>query len=210
VGCAVASIHYGLAPEHPYPAGLEDCLAAYRWLLDNAAVLEIDSGRLALAGDSAGGCLAAGLARLVRDRCLPPPLFQMLVYPVTDAALETDSMRRFTDTPIWNAPLNKAMWELYLGGRRDDAAVRAAASPLRGDLAGLPEAYVEVAEFDCLRDEGVAYHRRLLECGVPSVLRETRGTIHGFEANYHSAHTRFIFAERIAFIRDRFHGRLRA
>ena len=106
--------------------------------------------------------------------------FQMLVYPVMDARMRTESMKKYTDSPIWNARLTKRMWEIYL--RNGDMGKRCYASPLEaGDFRKLPPAYVEVEQYDCLHDEGVEYFRELRKAGVPARLREVKGTFHGFD-----------------------------
>ena len=178
LGAVVATVEYRLAPEHPYPAGVEDCYAALRWLHDEASTLGVDTGRVAVGGQSAGGGLAAAVALLARDRDGPPLCFQLLGIPELDHRLETASMRTFVDTPLWNRPNAELSWRYYLGP--DPGEVSPYASPaIAEDLVGLPPAYVTAMEFDPLRDEGILYALRLMEAGVPVELHTFPGTFHG-------------------------------
>lgn len=174
----LVSVEYRLAPEHPFPAGLEDCYAALSWLASQAPALGVDPDRIGVMGQSAGGGLAAGLALLARDRSGPKLCFQLLGIPELDHRLETASMQAFVDTPLWNRPNAIMSWRAYLGN--DPGEVSAYASPsIAKDLAGLPPAYVSTMEFDPLRDEGIEYALRLLEAGVQVELHQYPGTFHG-------------------------------
>ncbi|MEI6387416.1 MAG: alpha/beta hydrolase [Spirochaetota bacterium] len=178
--CKVLFVRYRLAPKQPFPQGLEDCYASLVWARDHAAGLGIDATRMAVGGDSAGGCLAAALCLLSRDRGGPAIRFQMLIYPVTDRRLSTPSMKEFDNTPIWNSRLSSQMWAHYL--RDGDQCLPGYASPMEAEsLEGLPPAYVEIEEFDCLRDEGRAYAQRLAASGVEVELNEIQGSCHGFD-----------------------------
>jgi acetyl esterase/lipase len=181
LGVAVVTVDYRLAPEHPYPAGLEDCYAGLVWVAKNADALGIDPDRIAIHGESAGGGLCAALALLARDRGGPSIAFQYLGVPELDDRLDTPSMRAFTDTPIWNRPNAIVSWDSYLGaGKRGSADVPIYAAPARAtDLTGLPPAYVSVMEFDPLRDEGIAYAQALMHAGVSVELHAFPGTFHG-------------------------------
>ena len=182
LGVVVVSVDYRLAPETPYPGPLEDCYAALQWTSNNSAQLQIDPARLAVFGLSAGGGLSAATALLARDRGGPPICFQYLGIPELDDRLQTPSMQRFVDTPMWNRPNAELSWDFYLGDQyqrgADDVPYHAA--PARAeDLAGLPPAYVSTMEFDPLRDEGVAYALKLLQAGVATELHSFPGTFHG-------------------------------
>lgn len=178
--CRVAFVDYRLALRHPFPTPAEDCFAAYRYVLDNAARLGIRRDRIAVGGDSAGGALAAACCLMARDRGVPIPCFQLLVYPVTDRRMETRSMAAFPDTPMWNGEKNKAMWQLYLP--EDADAPLEYASPMEApSLISMPNAYVETAEFDCLRDEGAAYAVALRKAGAAVEVNMTKGTVHGYD-----------------------------
>lgn len=179
-GCAVVSVDYRLAPEHPYPAAVDDCLAAVRAVVEHAAMLGVDPERVAVAGDSAGGNLAAVVSLLARDAGGPTLCAQVLIYPVTDFAFDTVSYRENGEGHL----LTRASMEWFSGhylGPTLERATEPAAAPLRAsDLAGLPPALVITAEFDPLRDEGEAYAERLRSAGVPARSTCYPGAIHDF------------------------------
>ncbi|CAL9422925.1 alpha/beta hydrolase [Streptomyces sp. enrichment culture] len=182
VKAVVVSVGYRLAPENPYPAGVEDCYAALEWLARTAGDLGADAGRIAVHGISAGGGLAAAVALMARDRGGPRLAFQYLDLPELDDRRDTLSMRRFTDTPGWNAPNAELSWRHYLGERAGSEDVPVYAAPAREkDLSGLPPAYVTALEYDPCRDEAVAYAENLFAAGVPV---ET----HVFSGAYHLAY----------------------
>jgi acetyl esterase/lipase len=174
----VVSVEYRLAPEHPFPAGLEDCYAALVWLAAEAPALGVDAQRIGVMGQSAGGGLAAGLALLARDRGGPRLCLQLLGIPELDHRLETVSMREFVDTPLWNRPSAIQSWRCYLGGSPGEVSPYASPAVAK-DLRGLPPAYVSTMEFDPLRDEGIEYALRLLQAGVAVELHHYPGTFHG-------------------------------
>lgn len=181
VGCIVVAVAYRLAPEHPFPAGLEDCYAALCWLAAEGQALGVDGRRIAVGGSSAGGTLAAALALLARDRGGPRLALQMLLYPALDDRLQTESMREFVATPAWTLADSKHMWSYYLGDLAKDAVPPYAAPARCEDLHGLSPAYLLTAELDALRDEGIDYAARLLRAGVPTELHQFAGTFHAFE-----------------------------
>ena len=176
----VASVEYRLAPEHPFPAPLEDCYAGLRWLASGAAGLGVDAGRIAIGGGSAGGGLAAGLALLARDRGEVAVRFQLLVYPMLDDRNATRSSHAITDERVWNRAANLHGWNAYLAGGAGGEGVSPYAAPARAeDLAGLPPAYVNVGALDLFVDEDVDYARRLMAAGVPTELHVYPGAFHG-------------------------------
>jgi acetyl esterase len=175
-GAIVAAIGYRLAPEHRFPAALDDALAGIRWLAAHAGELGGDRTRLAVAGDSAGGNLAAVAARRLRGDV--DLRLQALIYPVIDAGVNTPSYREFADGHGLSAASMRRFWDLYLDGA---AGSDPDASPLRADdLAGVAPALVLTAEEDVLRDEGEAYAEKLRAAGVPVEQARWPGTIHGF------------------------------
>jgi len=192
---------YRLAPEHPFPAGLEDCYATLEWLAANAGDLGVDPARIAVGGESAGGGLAAAVALLARDRQGPALSFQFLEIPELDDRLDTPSMRRFVDTPLWNRPAAEWSWKYYLSGTPEVLGLRYAAPARAEDLTGLPPAFVSTCEFDPLRDEGLIYAQRLLAAGVSTELHHYRGTFHGSELIRDADISRRMAADRIGAMR---------
>ena len=201
LGIVVVSVDYRLAPETPYPGGLEDCYSALSWMHDNVSDLNIDPERIGLFGQSAGGGLAAATALLNRDRNGPGICFQYLGIPELDDRLETPSMLQFTDTPMWNRPNAEYSWDFYLGEnyRRGAETVPYLAAPARAeDLSGLPPAYISTMEFDPLRDEGVQYALKLMQAGVPTELHSYPGTFHGSSMFAHAEISQREAAETLA------------
>jgi acetyl esterase len=177
--CIVVAVAYRLAPEHKFPAAVEDAIAATAWIAANAPRLGIDASRIAVGGDSAGGNLSAVVALDARDRGGPPLVFQFLIYPGADMAMNRPSHFRHAD----QLPLKRStmQWFVahYLRSAEDEADWRA--SPLRAaSFKGLPPALVITAGFDPLSDEGEAYADALSKAGVPVVLERFEGQIHGF------------------------------
>ena len=179
-GAIVVSVDYRLAPEHPFPAGIKDCFTALQWTAEHAGAIGIAPHQLAVGGVSAGGCLAAGVALMARDREGPSIGFQLLIYPVLDDRLSTTSMRNGVEYPIWNSRNCRDMWHHYLGDSQE--VVSPYAAPARAQtLSKLPPAYIAIAEYDPLRDEALQYAVRLLQSGVPVELHQYAGTVHGFD-----------------------------
>ena len=178
-GVTVVSVDYRLAPEDPFPAAVDDCLAAVRWVVDNAGDLGVDPSRLAVGGDSAGGNLAAVAAGRLRDDGVPVA-FQLLVYPVTDGTMGLPSYDENAEGYFLTRDTMAWFWDHYVGGEHRTNPL---ASPLHAPdeaLAGLPPALVITAEFDPLRDEGEAYGARLAGAGVATTTTRYDGVIHGF------------------------------
>jgi acetyl esterase len=178
-GAVVVSVGYRRAPEHRFPAALDDAYAVLAWTVEHAAELGIDPARIAVGGHSAGAGLAAAVALRARDQQGPPICFQLLNQPELDDRQETWSARTFTDTPWMTRDKLAATWRHYLGSQ---PATPYAAPARAAELSGLPPAYIATAEFDPLRDEAIAYGLRLLEAGVPVELHQWPGTFHGSQA----------------------------
>jgi acetyl esterase len=178
-GCRVLSIDYRLAPEHPFPAAVEDAAAAFAWAAEHASELGADPARIAVAGDSAGGNLATGVCLGARDAGGPQPAMQLLLYPVTDVVGEQASRETFAEGFLLTR--NDMQWfeDHYVPNGCDPDDPRASMMGAR-DVSNLPPAYVATAGFDPLRDEGEIYAERMREAGVSVVLRRHSGLIHGF------------------------------
>lgn len=184
-GALVVAPNYRLAPEAPFPAGLEDCYAALTWLHAHAAELGVDADRIIVMGDSGGGGLAAALALLARDRGEVPLKAQVLVYPMLD--IRTGTTAAPSDDPLTGEfVVNRALitfaWEQVRGtGALDDSQARYLSPALAPDLEALPPALIVTGALDLFRDEDIAYSQRLLRSGVPTDLQLYAGAVHGFD-----------------------------
>lgn len=178
-GCVTVSVGYRLAPEHKFPAAVQDCHAGAAWVASHAPEFGADAARLAVGGDSSGGNLAAAVTLLARERGGPALMHQLLVYPNTDYQAGTASMREINDPHFFNPAAVRWYWSLYLSSPQDGASPLA--SPLRAaDLRGLPDATIITAQYDPLRDEGELYADRLRQAGVDVELGRFTGMMHGF------------------------------
>ncbi|MFF7725745.1 alpha/beta hydrolase [Streptomyces sp. NPDC008001] len=182
-GAAVISVGYRRAPEHPFPAALDDTYAALTWTAEHAGELGVDPARIAVGGHGAGATLAAAAALQARDRQGPPIRFQLLNQPALDDRQQTWSAQHFTATPFMTREKAAASWRHYLGPHADPASVSPYAAPARAtDLSGLPAAHIATAQFDPNRDEAIIYALRMLQAGVPVDLHQWAGTFHGSQA----------------------------
>ena len=198
LGLVVVSVDYRLAPEHPFPAALEDCLAAWRWLQASAAELGVEPARTVVAGESAGGGLAATLVQRIHDLGGVQPAAQVLLCPMLDdrtaARLELDPIRH----RVWNNRSNRSGWSSYLGHPPGGPAVQEYASAARrDDLAGLPPAWIGVGDIDLFCEEDRAYAERLDSAGVPCELHVVEMAPHGFESLVPAAPVSRDFERRI-------------
>jgi len=182
IGMVVVSVDYRLAPDHPFPAPLEDCYTALQWLAAQAGTLGIDPQRITVGGNSAGAGLAAALAQVAHDRDEIPPAFQLLIYPMLD---DRTAARQDIDPQAhiaWNNSNNRLGWESYLDQSCGAETAPAGSVPARrADLSGLPPTWIGVGTNDLFYDEDVAYAQRLKEAGVPCELVIVPGAFHGFD-----------------------------
>lgn len=199
--CKAVFINYRLAPKHPHPAPAEDCYAGLRFAFENAEKYGFD--KIGVAGESAGGCLSAAVCLMARNRKTNPPAFQLLVYPVTDITMNTDSNRKYTDTPVWNSKLSKMMWPAYVP-HREKEDICYASPMLAKDFSNLPPAYIETAEFDCLHDEAINYANAMKNAGIEVEIFETKGTMHGFDSVMDAPTSIMAINKRIEFMKKYF------
>ncbi|MFF2362799.1 alpha/beta hydrolase [Streptomyces sp. NPDC058122] len=193
----VVSVEYRLAPEHPYPAGVEDVYAGLLWTARHAGELGGDPERIVIAGASAGGGLTAALALLARDRKGPRPLGQVLMYPMLDDRNDTPSAHQMAGVGAWDRTANETAWTAVLGDARGGPDVPAYAAPARAaDLSGLPPAFLDVGSAETFRDEAVAYASRIWQAGGVAELHVWPGGFHGFDA--FAPHTGLARAARAA------------
>ncbi len=178
----VVAVQYRLAPQHPYPAALDDCAAALRWMQVEALNLGIRPDRIAVGGTSAGGGLAAAVCIRARAQGWPQPVFQLLVYPMLDDRTVDRAELATREVRIWSQESNRFGWDSYLGAARGGAQVPTEAAPAREpDLRGLPPAWIGVGTLDLFLDEDISYATRLRAAGVPCTLVEVSGAYHGFD-----------------------------
>lgn len=176
-GCVVIAVEYRLSPEHPYPTPLQDCIQATRYVAENPEQLGVLPGKFALAGDSAGGNLAAAVALHCRDEGGPTVDLQVLLYPVIEPNFDTTSYHQFADGYGLTRTTMQWFWRQYLGNQ---IASQMAAPSQAKSLTGLPATHVITAEYDVLRDEGESFASKLLHAGVPTTLQRYEGNLHGF------------------------------
>ncbi|MEJ6011343.1 alpha/beta hydrolase [Novosphingobium aquae] len=182
VQCLVVSVDYRLPPEVPHPGPVEDCYAALKWVHDNAPSLGIDPTRIAVAGESAGGGLAAATALLARDRDEISLAYQHLIYPMLDDRTGPDTANPYAGEFVWTAGNNQLGWSALLGEPAGGEGVCGYASPSRAqDLSGLPRTFITVGALDLFADENLEFARRLMRAGVSTELHLYPGAYHGFE-----------------------------
>ncbi len=179
--CTVFSVDYRLAPEHPFPAGPNDCYATLRWMVANAAALGIDASKIAIGGASAGAGMAAGVVLMNKDKDNIPLKLQLLLYPMIDNLHATQS-GKIENHPVWKRQTSFNAWEMYLDGEPGEGASPYAAASRASDLTGLPPAYVCVGSEDLFRDEDIEYAQRLIAADVPTELAVFPGLYHGADS----------------------------
>ena len=178
--CTVVSVEYRLAPEHPFPAGAEDCMAALEWVFDNADSLGIQAGKIAIGGASAGAGMAAGVSLMNRDGRNIPLCFQVLLYPMLDNLHATPS-GNITNHPVWKRSTSFNAWEMYLNGTPAEAASEYAAPSRAESLKGVPPTYISVGSEDLFRDEDIGFGQKLIEDGIPCEMSVFPGMYHAGE-----------------------------
>jgi acetyl esterase/lipase len=183
MGCVVMSVDYRLAPETPFPGGIEDCYAALYWLHRHAGEMGIDPQRIAIVGESAGGGLAASLALLARDRGEVPVCFQQLIFPMLDDRTGTVGAEHpYAGEFLWRPASNRFAWQSLLNAPPGGSDVSPYAAAARAeDLAGLPPAFIAVGALDLFVEEDIDYARRLIRAGVPTELHVYPGAFHGYQ-----------------------------
>ena len=203
LACRVIMPMYHLAPDNVPPLQQKEILNTYVSLLKDPSRYNIDPDRIIIAGDSAGGTLAAALCLMVRDKKIRRPLAQALFYPSLDVRLQSESMKKYPDVPVCNGDSIRAYYKMCHPEKyTENNDYR---SPLEAaSLEGLPEAFIETAEFDALHDDGIAYAKRLKEAGINVTLNETKGTVHAFEMAANSSITREALDKRLAFLKKMF------
>jgi len=198
VGCRVLFPDYRLAPGHPFPAAVDDCFASYQWLLERS-----EGTGIVVCGDSAGGTLSMAVCLRAIDEGLLAPCAQLLTYPAVGNAGETESLRRYTDTPMCNSRDMELYGAWYV---QDETAGKLAyRSPIEAEsLTGIPRTYIETAEFDALRDGAILYAEKLRVEGIEVELHNTEGTVHGYDMMLKSGIVRDLIAKRVAFLKRAF------
>lgn len=201
--CRVYFPDYHLTPKYIYPAAYDDVAALYRFIMENSEELGIDYEKIGVAGDSAGASIAALICNNYEQEKLQQPCLQMLVYPVIDGKMQTDSMKKYSDTPLWNSKNNKVMWLYYCKQLKGKAIINA--SPMYSSFPqSIPNTYIETAEYDCLHDEGIIYGKRLQEAGTKVEFNETKGTFHGYDSAVNTNIAVRNFKKRILFLKKGF------
>jgi acetyl esterase/lipase len=209
LGCVVVSVEYRLSPEHPHPAPVEDCYAGLAWTAEHAKELGIDRARIAIAGASAGGGLAAATTLVARERGGPALVYQSLTYPMLDDRNITASSREFSGIPTWGRESNLVGWSALLGEHAGKPGVSPFAAPSRAtDLSGLPPALIQVGELEVFRDEDIEYATRLMQAGVPAELHVYPGAFHGWDGMAPtSGVAQRMVADRMGALARALHGR---
>lgn len=198
-GCCIFFVDYSLSPRHKFPKALYEGFNIYKYVLTHAKDMGIDPNKIAVGGDSAGGNLAASITNLIIDNNLNKPCFQLLIYPVLDATMKSDSMQEFIDTPLWDARKNQKMWKYYLNKNED--IKNPYISPIfYTNFNLLPPTYIETAEFDCLKDEALEYASKLKDV----TLFKTKDTPHGFDIIKNSDAYNKALQARIEFMNKNF------
>lgn len=200
----VIYVKYNLAPKYPFPHPQYECFSAYKYVFDNAEQLGINKDKIGITGDSAGATLAVTSLLLAKEKNFNKyPLFQLLIYPWLDNRNNSESNKKYTDTPMWNSTLSKRSGK-YTNKNKVVFPSYLVSANEYGNYSFLPKAYIEVAQYDCLRDDGINYAKLLNEAGIETRLYEVEGSMHGYETKYSAPTTRRMIEKRIEYINDCF------
>lgn len=208
-------VDYRLAPKYKFPSAAADAISAYQWVLANAKKLGIDEKKIAVCGDSAGGNLSAVVSLWARNEGIRKPCGQVLIYPVLDARMKTKSMKMFTDSPMCNTRAMEKYFHLYLSNGAaehsgqeplcDQEILREYLSPAEtASFEGMPPTFMEVAQYDCLRDEGLAFARKLKRAGIETEVYKIKGAMHGYDIATGTRLVKRCMEQRIAFLNHLF------
>ena len=201
--CKVLFVDYPLAPKNKFPAGVNACFDAYKWLLKNAETLSINPNKIIVGGDSAGGNFSSIICMKAHDEKIKMPLAQLLIYPSINSGLQTTSMKTFTDTPLCNSKDCEKYQNFYFENDKDK--FNKYVSPLNmEDYSIFPNTYIETAEFDCLRDEAKIFARTLKNANVNVDVNNTKETMHGYDMVEDSKITLESMRRRIEFLKNNF------
>lgn len=198
--CSVLLVDYRLSPKNRFPKAFNDGYSSLEWTIKNAGKLNIDQSKIAIAGDSAGGCIAAGVTQKAIDHGINI-CGQLLIYPALDCRCISESANKYHNVPIWNTESNRRMWKAYLGNIPIWNIPKYASPGLTKNLFGLPKTYIETAEFDPLRDEGILYAKRLSASNITTIKNHTKNTVHGYDSwGKSNVYSKRAFKERTSFL----------
>lgn len=197
--CKVIFVNYRLSPKHKFPAVLNDSFGVYKYVYDNADKFNINKNKIAFGGDSAGGSISISTSIMAIEEKYPLPCGQLLIYPAVGINDETESMKLYTDTPMCNSNDIKKYLNYYFENKEDQEHIYA--DPIKYvNKTNTPPAYIETAEYDCLRDGAINYHQKLLEKEISSTLYQTKQTMHGYDIVTKSSISKKSMEKRIEFL----------
>lgn len=204
--CMVVFVHYRTSDEYPFPTPFKDCCNAIEYIWENAKQFNVNKKKIALGGDSAGGALTGACTLWCRDETDIKPCFQMLIYPVTDLRMQTESMKKYSDCPLWNSYLTKKMWKFYL--RNGIKGKKEYISPILAKrFSKLPPAYIETAQYDCIHDEGIDYAKSLESAGVKVQLEDIKSVFHGYDVFLNTEITKKMIEKRAQALYSTFYNK---
>lgn len=198
-GCRVVFVNYSLAPRHSFPQAIFECFKVYEWLLNHAKELNIDASKIGVGGDSAGGQLASDVCISAKRKDIALPCLQMLIYPACTNGVETESIKEFIDTPMCNTKDMNRYLELYL--KNNTVVHPEYLNLVEANLTNMPPTYIEIAEFDCLRDGALLFAEELTKNNVQICIHSTKGTIHGYDISLSSPIVKESISKRIDFLK---------